>query len=75
VWAGSVDGQFLEVPFGVGLGLRVREPWELSLELGGRVGAAFGGTAYATPLCVCGAPVPGHETFALSLALGVSFGS
>jgi hypothetical protein len=74
VWTGGVEGQFLDIPFGAGVGLRLRAPWELSLELGGRVGTAFGGTAYESPLCLCDAPAPGHETFALSLALGVSFG-
>lgn len=73
VMEGSVDtfvdgqeGGILDLPVGVGIGYRVRgphDPWEITAELGGRVGLAFFGSMYS------GAP---RDSFALSLSLGVS---
>jgi hypothetical protein len=64
--AGGIDGGILDLPAGVGVGYRLRgarDPWELTAELGARVGLAFFGPLYAD------GP---HDSFALSLSVGVS---
>lgn len=43
---GSSGGAFLEIPVGVGMGYRLRRPWELVFELSGRFGLGFGGSLY-----------------------------
>jgi hypothetical protein len=42
----GASGYFLEVPVGLGLGVRLRRPWELVFELTGRFGFASGGEVY-----------------------------
>ncbi|HEX8791351.1 MAG TPA: hypothetical protein VF765_10415 [Polyangiaceae bacterium] len=59
------DGTLLEVPAGLGLALKVRAPWEVFAELGGRVGVAFLGDVY-------GDGITGKDSFAVSLSVGVS---
>lgn len=59
------DGTLLEVPAGLGLALKVRAPWELFAELGGRAGVAFLDDVY-------GAGITGKDSFAVSLSVGVS---
>lgn len=74
---GGSGGHYLEVPFGVGLGVRLRKPWELVFELGGRVGFGFAGSLYdgrdavsptASPEVV--APV-GNDTISTFLTVGI----
>jgi hypothetical protein len=63
---GGIEGDILDLPVGVGVGYRLRgprDPWEVTAELGGRVGLAFFGAMYSD------AP---RDSFALSLTLGVS---
>jgi len=67
----GVGGGLLEVPFGVGLGYRLRRPWELFAELGARVPVIATGDVYAQPPCGCQVP-RGKDAFALSLSVGVS---
>ena len=59
------DGTLLEVPAGLGLALKLRAPWELFAELGGRAGVAFLGSVYD-------GGITGKDSFAVSLSVGVS---
>ncbi len=62
----GLEGGILSLPLGVGVGYRVRgphDPWEITGELGCRLGLAFVGPMYS------GAP---GDSFALSVSLGVS---
>jgi hypothetical protein len=64
--AAGLEGTLLDLPFGVGAGYHVRgprDPWEVTAELGARVGLAFFGPLYSD-----GA----RDSFALSLSVGVS---
>lgn len=73
-YAAGAAGGILDLPVGVGIGCKVRRPWEIFAELEGRVGLAFtgalyrGGEAGPSP-----APYGGHDSFAVSLSLGVSW--
>jgi hypothetical protein len=73
----GASGRFVEIPFGVGLGVRLRKPWELVFELGGRVGLAFGGTLYSGRTAESASSAPeivapvGKDTFAAFLTGGV----
>lgn len=76
---GGAGGGFVEVPFGVGLGARLRRPWEIVFELGGRVGFAFGGSVYRGRDAVSPtvgtqnlAPV-GKDTIGVFLTGGIGF--
>jgi hypothetical protein len=75
----GLPGGLLELPFGVGLGYRVQGPWVLFLEAGGSVGLGFFGPMYAGAPRIAGGSngiVPafaGHDSFAISFALGLSF--
>jgi hypothetical protein len=69
--AGEVGG-ILDLPFGVGVGLRVRAPWVVTAELAGRVGLMFTGAMYDPERCGCGASYLGHDSFAVALSVGVS---
>jgi hypothetical protein len=60
-----LDGGLLEVPAGLGLALKLRAPWELFAELGGRAGIAPFGSVYD-------GGITGKDSFAVSLSLGVS---
>lgn len=63
---GPLAGTFLDLPVGIGVGYRIRgprDPWELTAELGARVGVAFFGALYSD------AP---RDSFALGLSVGVS---
>ncbi|MDP9034129.1 MAG: hypothetical protein M3O50_04940 [Myxococcota bacterium] len=77
---GGVSGGLLEAPLGVGVGYRVRRPWELFAELGARLRLAFWGAMYAggatgpgTDATGTAQPFMGKDSFALSLSLGLSF--
>ncbi len=62
----GIEGDFLDLPVGLGVGYHVRgprDPWELTAELGARIGLAFLGAMYSD------AP---RDSFALSLSVGVS---
>ena len=62
----GLQGTLLDLPLGVGAGYRVRgphDPWEITAELGARVGLAFFGPLYSEPA---------RDSFALSLSVGVS---
>lgn len=65
--AGAAGG-ILDLPVGLGLGVRLRGPWFAFAELGGRVGLAFTGTAYDPAW----AGYLGRDSFAAALSLGVS---
>jgi len=56
-------GGFLEVPFGFGASYKLRKPWSVFAELGGKVGVAHSGSAYARGNAV--------DRLALGLSLGV----
>ncbi len=72
-------GTFFEVPFGLGASYKLFPPWELCVELGGRVGFGHGGTIYDAPgpgVRVEGsasqrAAPAGLDSFALGLTAGV----
>jgi hypothetical protein len=59
------EGTLLDVPEGLGLALKLRAPWEVFAELGGRVGVAFLGGVYD-------GGNTGKDSFAVSLSVGVS---
>lgn len=77
---GDVYGGMLDVPLGIGLGYKVRGPWELFAELGGRFGVGFFGPMYddGAPGRAVGTSLPfvepfrGKDSFALSLTAGLS---
>lgn len=75
--AGSGGGYF-EIPFGVGLGYRLRKPWEIVVELGGRVGLGFSGSLYDGRSATSASAAPqilaavGKDTFAAFLTVGVA---
>ena len=76
-------GTFFEIPVGIGLGYKLQKPWELTAELGTKIGFGFSGDLYCgdttcppnasappnPPLLI--APV-GYDTLAVYLAVGVS---
>jgi hypothetical protein len=72
------SGQFLEVPLGIGLGYKLRKPWELTAELGTKIGFGFsdnlynaaGGTGQGYPQLEV-TPI-GYDTLAVYLLVGVS---
>lgn len=81
--AGGAGGHFLEIPFGIGVGWRLRKPWEVSAELSGRLGIANSGTVYNSdgrPASVVGgSPIgvdtridtPGQDSWAFGLTIGI----
>lgn len=76
----DVFGGMLDVPLGIGVGYKVRGPWELFAELGGRFGVGFFGPMYddgASGRAVSTSlpfvePFMGEDSFALSLTAGLS---
>jgi hypothetical protein len=77
---GNVFGGLIDIPVGVGVGYKVRGPWEVFAELGGRFGVGFfgpmyddgaAGTAVTTSLPFV-EPFMGKDSFALSLSAGLS---
>ncbi len=80
---GSTDGALFEIPVGVGVAYRLRAPWEVFAELGGRFGVGFVGRMYdpnntatafqasASPSTISG-NFTGQDSFALTLTVGVS---
>ena len=46
VSVGGAGGGLVEIPVGVGIGYRLRRPWEVLFELSGRFGFGFGGSLY-----------------------------
>lgn len=67
----GASGGMLDVPFGLGAGCKLRRPWQIFAELGGRVGLAFSGALYGR---VAGEPYEGRDSLAVSLSVGVSWG-
>jgi hypothetical protein len=66
VHSGQIEGNYLDLPVGMGVGYRVRgpgSPLELTAELAARVGLAFFGEMYSD------AP---RDSIALTLSVGVS---
>jgi hypothetical protein len=66
----GAGGGILDLPVGVGIGYRLRRPWEIFAELAGRIGLAFEGALYARSE---GEPYEGQDSFAVSLSVGVSW--
>jgi hypothetical protein len=62
----------LELPVGIGLGYKLRGPWELYSELGARVVVAHGSIAGASGRGTPSAPLARDDLLAVSLSLGVS---
>jgi hypothetical protein len=76
----GVSGGMLDVPLGLGLGYRLMAPWSLFVQAAAHIGAGFYGPMYAGAPGVSGSnsagispAFAGHDSFALSLSLGVSF--
>jgi hypothetical protein len=75
----GAGGGFFEVPYGIGASYKLRKPWELCAELGGRTGFGFSGSAYEAPgprVSSVGRPdsnaLPaGNDRFAIGLTVGV----
>jgi hypothetical protein len=75
----GAGGGFVEVPLGVGVAYRVRKPWEITAELGTRVGFAYTGSVYGSGAVALPSGYgpqqilpSGRDTLALLLSLGVS---
>jgi len=68
----ETEGGILDMPFGVGAGVKLRGPWLLFGELGARVGWVFAGSMYRSPPCSCDAAYLGEDSFAAALTVGVS---
>lgn len=78
--ATGAGGGFFEVPFGVGASYKLRRPWHLTAELGGRVGFGHSGSLFDLDKGRVGFAErqpellltnPGVPTFALGLTVGV----
>ena len=74
----GAGGGFFEVPFGIGASYKLRKPWELCAELGGRAGFAHTGSVYGAPgPRTTGpegeghAPPAGTDRFGIGLTIGV----
>lgn len=76
----GAGGGFFEVPLGVGASYMFRKPWELSAELGGRIGFGHTGSVYERPgpqvtipdMAGRNALPAGLDRFALGLTVGIS---
>jgi hypothetical protein len=67
-------GGLLELPFGVGLGYRLRKEWTVFAELGGRASLLAWGGMEQAPVCLCRDAFVGKDSFAVGLSVGVSWG-
>jgi hypothetical protein len=75
----GAGGSFFEVPFGIGASYKLRKPWELCAELGGRAGFGHRGSLYTEPGPQVSSPgradsnaLPaGEDRFAVGLTVGV----
>ncbi len=79
-FATGAGGSFFEVPFGVGASYKLRRPWHLTAELGGRATFGYAGSLFDVangragfadgqpPLVLSN---PGAPVFALGLTVGV----
>lgn len=79
-FATGAGGGFFEVPFGVGASYKLRRPWHLTAELGGRASFGFSGSLFDTDngraAFADGQPQlllsnPGVPSFAVGLMVGV----
>ncbi|MGO9833491.1 MAG: hypothetical protein ACLP1X_04685 [Polyangiaceae bacterium] len=70
ILVGGAGGGILDLPIGVGIGYRLRRPWEIFAELESRIGLAFSGPLYAR---TSDEPYGGQDSFAVSLSVGVSW--
>jgi len=68
----EAEGGILDMPFGVGAGVKLRGPWFLFGELGARIGWVFAGSMYRPAPCPCDAAYLGEDSFAAALTVGVS---
>ncbi len=73
---GGAPGHFFEVPIGVGASWRLRKPWNLFAELGGRVGFAHAGPFYDGRTATASGEADstltrGNDAFSLFLTIGV----
>lgn len=75
--AGGAGGSFFEVPLGIGMAYMVRKPWEITAELGTKLGFGFTGTVYndrtavSTGGLVTNLASLGNDSAALFLTIGV----
>jgi hypothetical protein len=80
----GAGGGYFEVPLGVGAAYRLRRPWELTAELGARLGFGFTGNLYNLdadqhdrPAQAAGYPPLSvdspSDTWGISLSVGVNF--
>jgi hypothetical protein len=70
----AAAGGVLELPFGVGLGYRLRPEWMVFAELGGRASLLTWGGMEQAPVCLCRDAFVGKDSFAAGLSVGVSWG-
>ncbi len=84
VLVSGAGGGYFEVPFGVGIAYRLQRPWELTAELGARLGFGFTGSLYTydgegtrPAIGPPGYPVQvvdsDEDTWGVSLSVGVNF--
>jgi hypothetical protein len=68
----GAGGGILDMPLGIGIGVKLRRPWALFAELAGRVGWFFSGSMYEHAQCLCEERYVGKDSFAAALSVGVS---
>jgi hypothetical protein len=69
----GATGDILDLPFGAGIGVRLRRPGVFTVELMGRAGLAFTGAMYDPGRCGCTpASYLGRDSFAVALSVGVT---
>jgi hypothetical protein len=74
----GAGGGFFEIPYGIGVSYKLRKPWELCAELGGRSGFGFSGSAYEAGPRVTSPGIPdehalpaGNDRFGIGLTVGL----
>jgi hypothetical protein len=68
----GAGGGILDLPFGIGVGVKLRGPWTLFAELGGRMGLLFAGAMYPRDPCLSADRCIGRDSFAAAMSVGVS---
>ena len=67
----GAGGSFFEVPFGLGASYKLRKPWEVCAELGGRVGFGHTGSIYEPVSEPRQTTWHGTDRFGVGLTVGV----
>jgi hypothetical protein len=77
LFAGGAGGGYFEIPIGIGVGYMIRKPWEITAELGTKLGVGFTGSLYNDRTAVAPDGMTadlssdGNDSAALFLTIGV----